>query len=209
MSTNIPFAGDVIETPGNATSTLPSWDEIVRRHTAAIDRHAYRLTRNRADAEDLRQDVLLRVAQSMAAGAPRNPDAWLYRVTLNLFLDRTRRTQRIRISALHDGAADQLVETSPNPADILGQAFFDFDIRVALDKLAPACREAVLLRDIEGLTYDEIATFTGVARGTVASRIHRGHRQLRAELSHRAPRLTPNREPNKPPGAAVDGGDPS
>jgi RNA polymerase sigma-70 factor (ECF subfamily) len=78
----------------------------------------------------------------------------------------------------------------------------DGDIQAALDALAPDFRAAVVLCDIEGLSYEEIAATLDVKLGTVRSRIHRGRAQLRAALEHRAPR--PSAEPTATRGADVE-----
>ena len=81
---------------------------------------------------------------------------------------------------------------------------FDADVEAALASLAPDFRAAVVLCDVEGLTYEEIADVLGLKLGTVRSRIHRGRAQLRAALAHRAPqgRAHPVRRPPRQPGLA-------
>src|SRR5690349_23572213 len=80
--------------------TLPSWDEIVRTHSARVYRLAYRLTGNKHDAEDLTQEVFVRVFRSLSSYTPGTFEGWLYRITTNLFLDQARRKQRIRMDAM-------------------------------------------------------------------------------------------------------------
>ncbi|HEY9409033.1 MAG TPA: RNA polymerase sigma factor SigE [Jiangellaceae bacterium] len=167
--------------------TPPSWDEIVREHSARVYRLAYRLTGNSHDAEDLTQDVFVRVFRSLSSYTPGTFEGWLHRITTNLFLDSVRRKQRIRFDALGDDAADRLHGREPTPERQLTDRMFDADIQAALDALAPDFRAAVVLCDIEGLSYEEIAATLGVKLGTVRSRIHRGRAQLRAALEHRAP----------------------
>jgi RNA polymerase sigma-70 factor (ECF subfamily) len=180
-------AAPEVEALNGSTSVTASWDTNARIHAARIFRHALRMTRNKADAEDLSQDVLLRAVRALDEDLPRNLDAWLYRVTLNLFLDDVRRTRHIRFYPLPDLVGNELVDTAPGPPEMLERAAFDVDVERALDALTPGCRVAVVLHDVEGLSYDEIASAMGVSRGTVASRIHRGRRKLRAALSHREP----------------------
>src|SRR6202012_2514091 len=76
----------------------------------------------------------------------------------------------------------------PSPADAFNERHLDGDIQAALKALAPEYRAAVVLCDIEGLSYEEIADTLGVKLGTVRSRIHRGRAQLRTALDHRRPR---------------------
>ena len=166
--------------------TPPSWDEVVRLHSARVYRLAYRLTGNKADAEDLTQDVFVRVFRSLADYTPGTFEGWLHRITTNLFLDQVRRKARIRFEALPDDA-ERVAGREPSPAQQVDDALFDPDVQAALDALPPDFRAAVVLCDIEGLSYDEIAATLGIKIGTVRSRIHRGRSQLRAALAHRAP----------------------
>ncbi len=168
--------------------TPPSWDEVVRTHSARVSRLAYRLTGNPYDAEDLTQDVFVRVFRSLSTYTPGTFEGWLHRITTNLFLDQVRRKQRIRFDALGDDAADRLPGREPTPAQAYDDHHFDGDVQQALDSLTPDFRAAVVLCDIEGLSYEEIAATLGIKLGTVRSRIHRGRAQLRAALEHRAPR---------------------
>ena len=140
------------------------------------------------DAEDLTQDVFVRVFRSLSTYTPGTFEGWLHRITTNLFLDQVRRKQRIRFDALADDAADRLPGREPTPAQAYDDHHFDGDVQQALDALAPDFRAAVVLCDIEGLSYEEIAATLGIKLGTVRSRIHRGRAQLRAALEHRAPR---------------------
>ena len=79
---------------------VPSWDEIVEQHSARVYRLAYRLTGNAHDAEDLTQEVFVRVFRSLHTYTPGTFEGWLHRITTNLFLDMVRRKQRIRFDAL-------------------------------------------------------------------------------------------------------------
>jgi RNA polymerase sigma-70 factor (ECF subfamily) len=178
------------EPAGDLDWTPPSWDEIVRTHSARVYRLAYRLTGNQHDAEDLTQEVFVRVFRSLESYTPGTFEGWLHRITTNLFLDSVRRKTRIRFDALADDAVDRLAGREPSPAQTYDDTHLDADVQGALDALAPEFRAAVVLCDIEGLSYEEIATTLGIKLGTVRSRIHRGRAQLRAALEHRAPRPT-------------------
>jgi RNA polymerase sigma-70 factor (ECF subfamily) len=166
----------------------PTWDEVVRDHGARVYRLAYRLTGNRHDAEDLTQEVFVRVFRSLERYTPGTFEGWLHRITTNLFLDTVRRKARIRFDALPENSHDRLAGREPSPAEAHADAMFDGDIQAALDALSPEFRAAVVLCDIEGLSYDEVAEVLGIKIGTVRSRIHRGRSQLREALAHRAPR---------------------
>jgi RNA polymerase sigma factor (sigma-70 family) len=170
----------IAPTEPSADWTPPTWDEVVRDHSARVYRLAYRLTGNTHDAEDLTQEVFVRVFRSLSSYTPGTFEGWLHRITTNLFLDMARRRQRIRFEGLGDGAR--------SPADAFDDRHLDSDIQAALKALAPEYRAAVILCDIEGLSYEEIADALGIKLGTVRSRIHRGRAQLRAALEHRRPR---------------------
>ncbi|WP_225846220.1 RNA polymerase sigma factor SigE [Streptomyces sp. HPF1205] len=173
------------------TWTPPSWEEIVSTHSARVYRLAYRLTGNQHDAEDLTQEVFVRVFRSLSTYTPGTFEGWLHRITTNLFLDMVRRRQRIRFDALGEDAAERLPSREPSPAQHFNDTHFDADVQQALDTLAPEFRAAVVLCDIEGLSYEEIAATLGVKLGTVRSRIHRGRSHLRKALEHRAPGVRP------------------
>src|ERR1700710_1921615 len=99
-----PVGGVVTEVPW----TPPSWDEVVRTHSARVYRLAYRLTGNQHDAEDLTQDVFVRVFRALSSYTPGTSEAWLHRITTNLFLHQVRRKQRIRFDGLADDASERL-----------------------------------------------------------------------------------------------------
>jgi RNA polymerase sigma-70 factor (ECF subfamily) len=113
----------------------------------------------------------------------------LHRITTNVFLDKMRRKQRIRFDALSDESAARLPSREIGPEQSYADTHFDDDVQRALDSLAPDFRAAVVLCDIEGLSYEEIAATLDVKLGTVRSRIHRGRAQLREALAHRAPEV--------------------
>lgn len=165
----------------------PSWEEIVSTHSGRVYRLAYRLTGNQHDAEDLTQEVFVRVFRSLSTYTPGTFEGWLHRITTNLFLDMVRRKQRIRFDALGEDAAERLPSREPSPQQVFHDTHFDADVQQALDTLAPEFRAAVVLCDIEGLSYEEIAATLGVKLGTVRSRIHRGRSHLRKALRHRSP----------------------
>ena len=146
-----------VDTADSPVWVPPTWDEVVREHADRVYRLAYRLSGNRADAEDLTQETFVRVFRSLAEYQPGTFEGWLHRITTNLFLDMVRRRQRIRF-----------------------------------DALPPDFRVAVVLCDLEQLSYEEIAATLGIKVGTVRSRIHRGRVLLRQALAHRAPGVRPH-----------------
>ncbi len=170
----------------------PSWDEIVREHSARVYRLAYRLSGNHQDAEDLTQETFLRVFRSLSSYTPGTFEGWLHRITTNLFLDQARRRTRIRMEAMgEDAARVASPDDHGRPERGFEHANLDNDVQRALDALRPEYRAAVVLCDIEGLSYEEIAVTLGVKLGTVRSRIHRARAQLREALAHRRPEVAP------------------
>jgi len=173
--------------PAGAGWRRPTWDEVVNDHSARVYRLALRLTGNPHDAEDLTQDVFVRVFRSLDRFQPGTLEGWLHRITTNLYLDGARRRQRIRFDRMAENADDRLPTSERTPSQVLDDHGLDHDVAAALAGLPPEFRAAVVLCDIEGLSYDEIADVLGVKLGTVRSRIHRGRAQLRTALSHRTP----------------------
>jgi len=163
-------------------AAMPSWDELVRQHADRVYRLAYRLSGNQHDAEDLTQDTFIRVFRSVQNYQPGTFEGWLHRITTNLFLDMVRRRGRIRMEALPEDY-DRVPADEPNPEQIYHDAQLGPDLQAALDSLAPEFRAAVVLCDIEGLSYEEIGATLGVKLGTVRSRIHRGRQALRHHLA--------------------------
>ena len=175
------------QTTSDRVAGVPTWDEIVEQHSDRVYRLAYRLTGNPHDAEDLTQEVFVRVFRSLDSYTPGTFEGWLHRITTNLFLDQARRKQRIRFDALSEERADRLSSNQPTPDLAYTDQRFDDDVERALQALPPDFRAAVVLCDVEGLTYEEIAEILGAKLGTVRSRIHRGRVQLREALAHLAP----------------------
>ncbi|MFF2556097.1 RNA polymerase sigma factor SigE [Nocardia sp. NPDC058058] len=162
---------------------MPTWDELVREHADRVYRLAYRLTGDQQDAEDLTQETFIRVFRSLQNYQPGTFEGWLHRITTNLFLDMVRRRNRIRMEALPEDY-DRVPSEGPGPEQVYHDANLDPELQAALDSLAPEFRAAVVLCDIEGLSYEEIGATLGVKLGTVRSRIHRGRQALKEHLAH-------------------------
>ncbi|MCC3268037.1 RNA polymerase sigma factor SigE [Arthrobacter gengyunqii] len=175
--------------PAASEWVRPTWEEVVQAHSAKVYRLAYRLTGNRHDAEDLTQEVFVRVFRSLENFQPGTLDGWLHRITTNLFLDQARRKSRIRFDGMTEEAESRLPSNGPGPERSFEFNNLDVDIARALDELPPDFRAAVVLCDLEGLSYDEVARALGVKLGTVRSRIHRGRTMLKEKLAHRDPQV--------------------
>jgi RNA polymerase sigma factor (sigma-70 family) len=110
----------------------PTWEQVVRDHSARVYRLAYRLSGNAQDAEDLTQETFVRVFRSLASYAPGTFEGWLHRITTNLFLDMVRRRQRIRFDALPEDT-ERLPGTAPSPEQVYADTHLDPQIQAALD----------------------------------------------------------------------------
>lgn len=152
---------------------------------------ALRMTRNPADAEDLLQDTTLRAYRGFASfHEGTNLKAWLYRILTNSFINTYRKKQREPKTVdgpedldewfLFDRLGAQSVARSAED-DVL-QNIPDADVKEALESIPENFRMAVLLADVEGFSYKEIAEITGVPIGTVMSRLHRGRKALEKAL---------------------------
>lgn len=172
------FAGTAGFDATGDTTVMPSWEDLVVEHADRVYRLAYRLCGNQHDAEDLTQETFIRVFRSLNNYKPGTFEGWLHRITTNLFLDMVRRRAKIRMETLETGY-ERISADTPDPQQAFADANLDPDLQQALDALAPEFRAAVVLCDIEGLSYEEIAATMGVKTGTVRSRIHRGRQGIR------------------------------
>jgi RNA polymerase sigma-70 factor (ECF subfamily) len=151
---------------------------------------ALRLTRNPADAEDLVQETYLRAYRGFGSFRPgTNLRAWMYRILTNTFINAYRKRQREPRTVPDEGIDewylyDRLAESSAE-SEVL-ERIPDEDVRAALDALPEGFRMAVLLADVEGFSYREIAEIMGIPIGTVMSRLHRGRRALEKALWEKA-----------------------
>jgi RNA polymerase sigma-70 factor (ECF subfamily) len=171
---------------------------------------AMRMTRNRADAEDLVQETFTRAYASFGQFQPRtNIRAWLYAILTNTFCSNYRKRRREPQPSGTGEIGDQLAGAWSAPSCGLGSAeaealghLPDLRVKRALQALPEDFRTAVYLADVEGYAYREIAAIMGTPIGTVMSRLHRARRQLRAVLQDLAPSARPaGRPPVKKTGA--------
>jgi RNA polymerase sigma factor (sigma-70 family) len=162
-------------------SGVPTWEEVARDHGRFLYNLAYRLTGNDDDAQDLVQEVLLRVRRGLETYRPGSLEGWLSRITTNTFLDETRRRRRRPVELLPE-EPDRVVPPSVGADQALEAQALPDDVQAALRDLPPDYRAAVVLCDVVGLSYQEIGESLDVPVGTVRSRIHRGRALLRAAL---------------------------
>jgi RNA polymerase sigma-70 factor (ECF subfamily) len=161
---------------------VPTWEDVARKYGRQIYNFAYRLTGNPDDAADLVQEVLLRVRKGLDRYVPGSFEGWLWRITRNAFLDGVRKKNRRPTSPLPEDDRTAL-GASPSPDEVLAGVRLSEDIQSALLKLPYDFRECVVMCDVVGLTYEEIAEAAEVPVGTVRSRIHRGRKMLRELLT--------------------------
>ncbi len=161
---------------------VPSWDAVARDHGGFMFSVAFRLAGNQSDAEDVVQEALLRVKRGLETYTPGSLQGWLARIVTNVFLDETRRRKRRPQTRLPD-EPDRVLAGAPAADEALAMETLPDHLQRALSGLAEEFRVAVVLCDVAGLTYDEIAAQTGVPVGTVRSRVHRGRTKLREVLS--------------------------
>ncbi len=161
----------------------PAWEELVRRHTRRVYNLCYRFTGNSTDAQDLSQEVFLRIYRTLQSYRPAFGafPTWLTSVTRNLLVDHYRRTRHDRMTDSIDDAMPVLEEkhsAARTPDRLAEAAELSVQLQHGLARLSPELREAVILRDLQGLDYNEIQTVLAVPEGTVKSRINRGRIEL-------------------------------
>ncbi|AQQ14965.1 ECF RNA polymerase sigma factor SigE [Corynebacterium glaucum] len=172
---------------------MPSWSELVAEHADSVYRLAFRLSGNQHDAEDLTQETFMRVFRNLKNYQPGTFEGWLHRITTNLFLDMVRHRSKIRMEELPDDY-ERVPGTALTPEQAYSATNLDPALQRALDELGPDFRVAVVLCDVVGMSYEEIAETLGVKMGTVRSRIHRGRTQLRESLEAQAVHDTATKE---------------
>lgn len=165
------------------SETPLSWEEVARTHGRKIYNFAYRLCGDPHDAADLVQEVLLRVRRGLSSYQPGSFDGWLWRITHNAFIDEMRRRQRRPTSPLPEAIDRWDAQSTPGADEELATMHLGEEIQEALLDLPLEFREAVVMCDVIGLSYEEIAEAVAVPIGTVRSRIHRGRKLLRTALT--------------------------
>ncbi len=176
-----------------------AFSELMRRHQSHVDQLLYKLAPDWQDRADLAQEVWLRVYRNIKrVQEPEKFRGWLSRIATNLFYDELRKRKRVGRSIsldapLHtnDGSEIdwELPSSDPSPVENLSTQEFYEHLRQAIQDLPEGFRATIVLREIEGLAYEEIAEITGVSLGTVKSRIARARLKLQAQLQSYLPSL--------------------
>ena len=165
-----------------------AWDAIVSRHRRKVFNVAYKFVGRHDEAEDLTQEIFIKVFKSLATFDRRaNFQTWLISVSRNLCIDHYRSVRKERETIDRQVDANELMPEAPGPSPVaaLEQRDRVSLLRQALAGLPEALRTAVIMRDLEEFTYEEIADRLGLPEGTVKSRINRG----RTELARRVRRI--------------------
>ena len=169
-----------------------AWEELIRVHTRRVYSLCYRFTGRDAEAQDLTQEVFLRIFKNLATFRSDEGcfSTWLARLTRNLLIDNYRRTRQERVT---DSIEEQLpnlqqsTAISERPDGILAGREAGEMLQAALQRLSPELRETVILRDLQELEYREVAEVLRIPEGTVKSRLNRGRAELARILrKHRA-----------------------
>ena len=158
------------------------FDEIVLPHLDAAFNYARWLTRNDAEAEDVVQDACVRAIRFFSSLRDDNPRAWLFTIVRNTWYSRVSRRAHVAAGAALSDEQHQWPDDALDPEERLLQQHTVAVVRAALEQLPVDFREAIVLREIEGLSYKEIAAVVGVPMGTVMSRLARARERLQAIL---------------------------
>jgi RNA polymerase sigma-70 factor (ECF subfamily) len=166
------------------TGDNQAWESLLLSHNRKIYGLCYRFTGRTVEAEDLTQEIFIKVFQTLKSYDQQQGtfSTWLTRVARNHLVDHYRRTKRDRATSSLDDEGSSEVEARPSPEVSPMEGVESRERREllqdGLNKLSPDLREAVILRDLQDLDYEEIARVLGVPQGTVKSRINRGRLEL-------------------------------
>lgn len=168
-----------------------AFEELVEQYQQGIINHAYSMFLNREDALDMAQETFIKAFNAIASFNRQSSfKTWLFRIATNVCLDelhrRKRRAATVSLTAEEDGDSPgvqiDVADASADPAEAAQQAFLRQAIEKAIGELDTEYRTAIVLREIEGMDYNEIAKTMGCSLGTVKSRISRARAQLREKL---------------------------
>ena len=180
--------------PGDAVETLIqrclqgdqlAWEQIVRQYWRKVFNVAYKFVGKHDEAEDLTQDIFLKIFKSLDTFDRRaNFQTWLISISRNLCIDHYRSVRKERETIDRDVDANELTPASPEPGPVaaLEQRDRVTLLRQAMNELPDTLRTAVMMRDIQELSYQEIADRLRLPEGTVKSRINRGRTELARQI---------------------------
>ncbi len=160
------------------------FDEMATQHLDSLYRTALRLTGRPQDAEDLVQETYLRAWRSLHTYRPgTNPKAWLFRILHNAHIDRFRASSRTVPTVDELEGQDPAFVVHETPETLVMGGLMDAEVRRALMEIPEVFRACLILADLEGFSYQEIADILCIPRGTVMSRLFRGRRAMRKLLT--------------------------
>ncbi len=173
---------------GLGSNSSELFEELLKKTHAQAFHLALRLTGSRTDAEDLVQEAFVRAFRFFQRYDSSLPfSSWLYRILTNAHIDEVRRRGKLKTSSLDEphwdtGALLELPDETHSPEKLMMTSEMEAEVQEGLSLMTPDFRIAVLLADMEGMSYEEVAQIMGTSVGTVRSRIHRGRKQLRRYL---------------------------
>jgi RNA polymerase sigma-70 factor (ECF subfamily) len=167
--------------------------DLALEHMSSLYGAALRMTRNPSDAEDLVQETYLKAYRAFGTFQEgTNVKSWLYKILTNTFINSYRARRRRPVETELEEVEDlylyrrlgglEAAAVGRSPEDLVLDRLTDSEVKAALESLPEQFRLAVLLADVEGFSYKEIADIVGVPIGTVMSRLHRGRRALQKAL---------------------------
>jgi RNA polymerase sigma-70 factor (ECF subfamily) len=166
------------------------FEETVLPHLDAAFNYARWLTRNDADAEDVVQDACVRAIRFFSSLRDDDARAWLFTIVRNAWYSRVSRKANVAEGTRLNDGQDERPDNALDPEERLLQQHTIALVRASLEQLPVDFREVIVLREIEGLSYKEIAEVAGVPVGTVMSRLARARERLQTILKLNAPRET-------------------
>lgn len=175
-----------------AEERRPLFEKLMANSYHQAYQMAYRFTSNRSEAEDLLQESYIRAYRYFYRYDESMPfTAWLYRIMTNLHIDTVRRQSRLKTVSIDQPANEgggtwDLLDSEAARGDAKVDETLGESLQRALQAMTPEFRTAVVLADIEGMSYEEIAEVMETSVGTVRSRIHRGRKQIKEHLQHLA-----------------------
>ena len=166
-----------------------AWETVVNSYAKRIYNLTYRYTSRRDEAEDLTQEIFIRVYQNLKSFRSDSGSfqSWIMKVGRNLIIDHYRRTRRFQQAAGTEEMETMNLKDDKvlNPQRSVEQSEASLFLSEGLQALSPELKEAIILRDLEGMAYQEIAELLGIPEGTVKSRINRGRLELAKLLTKR------------------------
>lgn len=170
---------------------LPAFEQLLNFYQDRVFSHCYRLTSNNDDAEDLAQEVFIRAFRSIKSFRQEADfGTWLHRITVNSWINWQRQNKKLVIFSLDEPlptsegeVSREIAASEDSPLEAMERQELGKEVRAALDRLTPEYRQVLILREMEGYSYEEISRILDCSLGTVKSRISRGRRDIKKEIA--------------------------